>query len=47
MAQHNTHRAAGRAVTPVTHARLAARGLGGAAVLGTVLVGSAFAGSGG
>lgn len=44
MAKHNTHRAVGRATTPVSNARVAARGLGGAAVLGTVLVGSAFAG---
>ena len=44
MAQHNTHRAAGRATTPISNARVAARGMGGAAVLGTVLVGSAFVG---
>lgn len=41
MATHHTHRAAGRATTGA--ARLACRGLGGAAMLGTVLVGSAFA----
>src|SRR5699024_10426356 len=46
MAQHNTHRSAGRAVTPVNNAHHAARGLGGAAVLGTVLVGTAFTGGG-
>ncbi|MCW1804639.1 C40 family peptidase [Brachybacterium squillarum] len=45
MAQHNSHRAAGRAVTPLVSANRAARGLGGAAVLGTVLVGTAFAGT--
>ena len=45
MAQHNSHRAAGRAVTPLVNANRAARGLGGAAVLGTVLVGTAFAGT--
>ncbi|MBB5832167.1 C40 family peptidase [Brachybacterium aquaticum] len=44
MAQHNSHRAAGRAVTPVTHARRAATGVGGAAVLGSVLLGTAFTG---
>ncbi|MBM7499820.1 cell wall-associated NlpC family hydrolase [Brachybacterium muris] len=44
MAKHNTHRAVGRATTPVSNARVAARGMGGAAVLGTVLVGSAFVG---
>lgn len=44
MAKHNTHRAVGRATTPVSNARVAARGMGGAAILGTVLVGSAFAG---
>ncbi|MBE9403707.1 C40 family peptidase [Brachybacterium sp. Marseille-Q2903] len=44
MAQHNTHRAAGRATTPISNAHVAARGMGGAAVLGTVLVGSAFVG---
>lgn len=42
MAKHNTHRAAGRATGPLSNARRAARGAGGAAVLGTVLVGSAF-----
>ena len=45
MAKYNTHRATGRAHTPVTDARRAATGLGGAAVLGTVLVGTAFAGT--
>ena len=45
MAKHNTHRATGRAHTPVTDTRRAATGLGGAAVLGTVLVGTAFAGT--
>lgn len=45
MATHNTHRAAGRAVTPITSAHRAARGVGGVAVLGTVLVGSAVAGT--
>jgi len=45
MAKHNTHRATGRAQTPATDARRAATGLGGAAVLGTVLVGTAFAGT--
>ena len=43
MAQNNTHRAVGRAVTPVGTAGRALRGTGGAAVLGTVLLGSAFA----
>lgn len=43
MAQINTHRAVGRAVTPVGTAGRALRGTGGAAVLGTVLLGSAFA----
>jgi peptidoglycan DL-endopeptidase CwlO len=43
MAQDNTHRAFGRAVTPVGTAGRALRGTGGAAVLGTVLLGSAFA----
>ncbi|MGY5763937.1 C40 family peptidase [Brachybacterium sp. DNPG3] len=45
MAKHNSHRAPGRAITPATNAQRAARGLGGAAVLGTVLVGTAFAGT--
>lgn len=40
----NTHRAAGRAITPLTSSRRAARALGGSAVLGTILVGTAFAG---
>lgn len=45
MAKYNTHRAVGRAHTPLTNAHRAAHGLGGAAVLGTVLVGTAFTGS--
>lgn len=45
MAKHNTHRIPGRAQNPTHNAQRAARGLGGAAVLGTVLVGTAFAGS--
>src|SRR5699024_202399 len=45
MAEPHTHRATGRAHTPVTDTRRAATGLGGAAVLGTVLVGTAFAGT--
>ncbi|APX34383.1 hydrolase [Brachybacterium sp. P6-10-X1] len=45
MAQHNTHRTIGRAQLPTHHAQRAARGFGGAAVLGGVLVGTAFAGS--
>ena len=44
MATSNSHRAAGRAVTPLRHSGPALRGTGGAAVLGTVLLGSAFAG---
>ncbi|QNN83104.1 C40 family peptidase [Brachybacterium sp. Z12] len=44
MAQNNTHRLAGRAQLPTHHAQRAARGLGGAAVLGTVVLGSAFVG---
>ncbi|AXK44519.1 C40 family peptidase [Brachybacterium saurashtrense] len=44
MAQHNTHRTPGRAQLPTHHAQRAARGLGGAAVLGTVVVGTAFTG---
>lgn len=44
MATSNSHRAAGRAVTPLRHSGRALRGTGGAAVLGTVLLGSAFAG---
>ena len=44
MAQHNTHRIPGRAQLPTHHAQRAARGFGGAAVLGTVVLGSAFAG---
>lgn len=39
MATHNTHRAAGRAVTPLTPS-LALKGAGGAAVIGSVMVGS-------
>lgn len=42
MALKNTHRAAGRAVTPITASSAAVRTASGAAVLGTVLVGSAF-----
>ncbi|GAA1484404.1 NlpC/P60 family protein [Brachybacterium fresconis] len=45
MAQHNTHRTIGRAQLPTHHAQRAVRGVGGAAVLGGVLVGTAFAGS--
>ena len=44
MTHLNTHRAAGRAVTPLTGTHRAARTLGGSAVLGTILVGTAFAG---
>ncbi len=44
MTTMNTHRAAGRAVTPLTSSRRAARAVGGSAVLGTILVGTAFAG---
>lgn len=44
MAQHNSHRIPGRAQLPTHQAQLAARGLGGAAVLGTVILGSAFVG---
>ncbi|HJG92424.1 MAG TPA: hydrolase, partial [Brachybacterium massiliense] len=36
MAQNNTHRLPGRAQLPTRHAQRAARGVGGAAVLGTV-----------
>lgn len=42
MAQNNTHRAVGRAVTPVGTAGRALRGTGSAAVLGTVVIGSAL-----
>jgi len=42
MAQTNTHRAFGRAVTPAGTAGRALRGTGGAAVLGTVVIGSAL-----
>lgn len=42
MALKNTHRAAGRAVTPISASSAAVRTASGAAVLGTVLVGSAF-----
>ena len=42
MAQINTHRAIGRAVTPVGTAGRALRGTGGAAVLGSVIIGSAL-----
>jgi len=41
MAKHNSHRAPGRPVNGA--ARLAYKGIGGAAMLGTVVVGSAFA----
>jgi len=44
MSHLNTHRAAGRAVTPLTGTHRAARALGGSAVLGGILVGTAFAG---
>ena len=44
MTTMNTHRAAGRAVTPLTSSRRAARAVGGSAVLGTILAGTAFAG---
>ncbi|MGP9845710.1 C40 family peptidase [Brachybacterium sp. 107] len=44
MTHQNTHRAVGRAVTPLTATRRAAHVFGGSAVLGTVLVGTAFAG---
>ncbi|ASK66536.1 hydrolase [Brachybacterium avium] len=44
MAQNNTHRLAGRAQLPTHHAQRAARGLGGAAVLGGVVLGTAFTG---
>ncbi len=44
MAKHNSHRTPGHAQLPTRHARNAARGLGGAAVLGTVVLGSAFTG---
>ena len=44
MARQNTHRAHGRAVTPLATSHRAARGLGGSAVLGAVLVGTAFTG---
>ena len=44
MATSNSHRAPGRAITPLRHSGRALRGTGGAAVLGTVLLGSAFAG---
>lgn len=42
MTKNNTHRAAGRAVNPVRITGRALRGSSGAAVLGTVLVGSAL-----
>src|SRR5690606_22036093 len=45
MAQHNTHRIPGRAQLPTHHAQRAPRSLGGAAFLGTVVRGAAFAGS--
>ena len=44
MTLQNTHRAAGRAVTPLTASRRAAHAIGGSAVLGTILVGTAFTG---
>ena len=44
MTLQNTHRAAGRAVTPLTASRRAAHAIGGSAVLGTILVGTAFSG---
>ncbi|HEX7350670.1 C40 family peptidase [Brachybacterium sp.] len=44
MAQNNTHRIPGRAQLPTHHAQRAARGLGGAAVLGGVVLGTAFTG---
>lgn len=42
MPRTNTHRATGRAVTPLRVTGRALRGSGGAAVLGTVIVGSAL-----
>lgn len=42
MSQHNTHRAAGRAVIRSTVARRALQGTGGAALFGAVLAGSAL-----
>ena len=44
MALNNTHRTPGRAQLPTQHVQRAARGLGGAAVLGTVVLGTAFTG---
>lgn len=44
MALNNSHRALGRARTPLLPARRAAAGVGGAAVLGSVLLGTAFTG---
>jgi cell wall-associated NlpC family hydrolase len=44
MAQHNSHRLPGRAQLPTRQASTAARGLGGAAVLGPVVLGTAFTG---
>ncbi|MEE1618929.1 C40 family peptidase [Brachybacterium sp. J153] len=44
MAKHNTHRTPGLARTPIAGARKAAYGVGGAAILGSVLVGTAFTG---
>ncbi|PWH07613.1 hydrolase [Brachybacterium endophyticum] len=44
MALQNTHRSAGRAVTPLRSTSRAARTLGGAALLGTVLAGTALSG---
>lgn len=45
MAQHNSHRLPVRAQLPTRQAGTAARGLGGAAVLGTVVLGTAFTGA--
>jgi cell wall-associated NlpC family hydrolase len=44
MARHNSHRALGRARTPLAPVRRAAAGAGGAAVLGSVLLCTAFSG---
>jgi cell wall-associated NlpC family hydrolase len=45
MAKHNSHRAAGRATTPLAP-KAALSGMGGAAVVGTMLVGTAFTSAG-
>jgi cell wall-associated NlpC family hydrolase len=45
MAKHNSHRAAGRATTPLAP-KAALSGMGGTAVVGTVLVGTAFTNAG-